>query len=125
MQAFVSALNISVGMVTPLLSCSLEAYSALMNECSDVLLSRLHAAAADNAELDIWRVLGDLTMHVVGSAAFGCGQRLAHCGTACCRTSNDHTVHSMSSSRQAAGHCFDHLGNAVATRHPCSGMALH
>lgn len=50
---------------------SLEGYSMLMNSCTDTLLARLDAAAAAGQIIDIWSMLGDLTMHVIGSSAFG------------------------------------------------------
>lgn len=43
----------------------------LMNSCTDTLLARLDAAAAAGQIIDIWSMLGDLTMHVIGSSAFG------------------------------------------------------
>ena len=57
--------------------CSLEAYATLMNDCASQLLERLQAAAASSTEIDMWQVMGDMTMHVIGSAAFGWS--LAHC----------------------------------------------
>ncbi|KAK9803864.1 hypothetical protein WJX73_010382 [Symbiochloris irregularis] len=51
---------------------SLEAYSQLMHECSGDLVRRLEGAAADGkTAVDIWSIVGDTTMHVIGTAAFG------------------------------------------------------
>ncbi len=50
---------------------SLRAYAALMNEASAALIARLGAAAAAGAPIDIHAALGDMTMQVVGSTAFG------------------------------------------------------
>ena len=51
---------------------SLDAYAALMNQCAELLVKRLHAAAGSGT-VDIWALLGDMTLHVIGTAAFGCG----------------------------------------------------
>ena len=43
-----------------------------MNECSGDLVKRLAVAAADSkTAVDLWSILGDTTMHVIGTAAFG------------------------------------------------------
>ena len=55
---------------------SLRAYAALMNEASAALIVRLGAAAAAGAPIDIHAALGDMTMQVVGSTAFGRAPRL-------------------------------------------------
>ncbi len=44
-----------------------------MNSGADRLIKRLGKAAAKGQEVNIWRMLGDLTMDVVGTASFGCG----------------------------------------------------
>lgn len=51
---------------------SLNGYANLMNAGADRLLRRLGKAAAKEQEVNIWRMLGDLTMDVVGTASFGC-----------------------------------------------------
>ena len=53
---------------------SLEGYSEVMNRACDRLIRRLGKAAAKRQELDMFRVLGNLTMDVVGTASFGCRQ---------------------------------------------------
>ena len=50
---------------------SLDAYGKLMNDCASLLIDRLHAAAASSTEIDIWQIMGDMTMDVIGTAAFG------------------------------------------------------
>ena len=50
---------------------SLETCAGLMNDSASVLAQRLGRAAEGGQTIDIWRVLGDLTMDVVGTAAFG------------------------------------------------------
>ena len=42
-----------------------------MNGGADRLIKRLGKAAAKKQEVNIWRMLGDLTMDVVGTASFG------------------------------------------------------
>lgn len=42
-----------------------------MNGAADRLIKRLGKAAAKKQEVNIWRMLGDLTMDVVGTASFG------------------------------------------------------
>ncbi len=51
---------------------SLEAYSALMNEATDVLLFKLEAAAKENRVVDLYTLIGSMTLQVVGTTAFGC-----------------------------------------------------
>lgn len=51
---------------------SLNGYANLMNSGADRLIKRLGKAAAKGQEVNIWRMLGDLTMDVVGTASFGC-----------------------------------------------------
>jgi len=58
---------------------SLEAYSALMNEAAELLTRKLADAAAAGAPVDVHRLLGDMTMQVVGTTAFGRARR-ASCG---------------------------------------------
>lgn len=53
--------------------CSLESYSALMNEATDVLLLKLAAAAKKNCVVDLYKLIGCMTLQVVGTTAFGCG----------------------------------------------------
>lgn len=43
-----------------------------MNEAATLLIERLAAAAAAGAPVDIHALLGDMTMQVVGTSAFGC-----------------------------------------------------
>ncbi|BDA42318.1 Cytochrome P450 3A24 [Coccomyxa sp. Obi] len=50
---------------------SLNGYANLMNGGADRLIKRLGKAAAKKQEVNIWRMLGDLTMDVVGTASFG------------------------------------------------------
>ncbi|KAK9901608.1 hypothetical protein WJX75_004612 [Coccomyxa subellipsoidea] len=50
---------------------SLNGYANLMNSGADRLIKRLGKAAAKGQEVNIWRMLGDLTMDVVGTASFG------------------------------------------------------
>ena len=49
-----------------------------MNDCAGLLLNRLHTAAKTGAQTDIHKVLGNLTMDVIGTAAFGCGEDALH-----------------------------------------------
>ena len=51
---------------------SLESYSALMNEATDVLLSKLATAAKENRVIDLYKFIGNMTLQVVGTTAFGC-----------------------------------------------------
>ena len=51
---------------------SLKTYARLMNDASALLIGRLAAAAASGASIDIHAALGDMTMQVVGTSAFGC-----------------------------------------------------
>ncbi|KAK9827982.1 hypothetical protein WJX81_005128 [Elliptochloris bilobata] len=52
-------------------SGSLEAFSVLMNEAAELLIDTLSAAAKAGRSVDIHRLLGDMTMAVVGTTAFG------------------------------------------------------
>lgn len=52
-------------------SGSLEVFAALMNEATDILLSKLGNAADTGKVVDMHKALGHLTMDVVGSSAFG------------------------------------------------------
>lgn len=52
--------------------CSLESYSALMNEATDILLMKLAAAAKETRVIDLYKLIGDMTLQVVGTTAFGC-----------------------------------------------------
>ena len=67
-------------LTAPLAPRSLEAYSSLMNEAAELLMRNLAAAAKAGRPVDIHRLLGDMTMQVVGTTAFGCARRLP-CGT--------------------------------------------
>jgi len=61
------------GAWTPMFfSGSLEAYSALMNEASDLLLASVAAAAKDGRYFDIYEAVQRMTLQVVGTTAFGC-----------------------------------------------------
>ena len=42
-----------------------------MNDSAATLAQRLGRAAEGGQAIDIWRFLGDMTMEVVGTAAFG------------------------------------------------------
>ena len=52
-------------------SSSLDGFRPMMVEGADMLCARLEAAAAAGAEVDVWRLLGAMTMDVVQRAAFG------------------------------------------------------
>ena len=56
---------------------SLEAYSALMNEATELLLARIDRAAREGAAFDIHQAVGEMTLQVVGSTAFGCAAGLS------------------------------------------------
>lgn len=43
-----------------------------MNEAAELLMRNLSAAAKAGRPVDIHRLLGDMTMQVVGTTAFGC-----------------------------------------------------
>jgi hypothetical protein len=43
----------------------------LMNEATDLLLANLKAAADKQAVVNVHKAMGNMTMDVVGSAAFG------------------------------------------------------
>ena len=47
-----------------------------MNEAAELLMRNLAAAAKAGRPVDIHRLLGDMTMQVVGTTAFGCACRL-------------------------------------------------
>jgi hypothetical protein len=42
-----------------------------MREGAKRLMSRLESAEKEGKEVNIWRLLGDMTMDVVGTTAFG------------------------------------------------------
>lgn len=69
-------------------SGSLRAYSGLMNEASALLIKRLTAAASLGASIDIHASLGDMTMQVVGTAAFGCAPKALKRACSC----NQHSL---------------------------------
>jgi len=52
-------------------STSLAEYAAPMREGAKRLMSRLESAEKEGKEVNIWRLLGDMTMDVVGTTAFG------------------------------------------------------
>ena len=52
-------------------SGSLEAFSALMNEATDLLLLSVAAAAKSEKYFDIYQAIGRMTLQVVGTTAFG------------------------------------------------------
>eukprot|EP00884_Botryococcus_braunii_P016298 jgi/Botrbrau1/3351/Bobra.0048s0045.1 len=52
-------------------SGSLDGYAAEMVACADVLVGRVAQAAAEKRTINIWRMMGDMTMDVVGTCAFG------------------------------------------------------
>ena len=45
-----------------------------MNEAATLLIERLAAAAAAGTPVDMHALLGDMTMQVVGTSAFGCAK---------------------------------------------------
>ena len=49
----------------------LSSYAAPMQEGAQRLLKRLRRAEEEGAEVNVWRLLGDMTMDVVGTTAFG------------------------------------------------------
>lgn len=53
------------------LARSLEAYSALMNEATELLLANIALAAKEGRAIDIHKAIGDMTLQVVGTTAFG------------------------------------------------------
>ncbi|CAL5225498.1 g8326 [Coccomyxa viridis] len=60
------------GAWTPMFfSGSLEAFSALMNEATDLLLLSVAAAAKEGKYFDIYQAIGRMTLQVVGTTAFG------------------------------------------------------
>ena len=52
-------------------SGSLDAFSALMNEATDLLLLSVAAAAKSESYFDIYQAIGRMTLQVVGTTAFG------------------------------------------------------
>ena len=50
---------------------SLDAFSALMNEATDLLLLSVAAAAKSEKYFDIYQAIGRMTLQVVGTTAFG------------------------------------------------------
>eukprot|EP00873_Tetraselmis_striata_P046538 jgi/Tetstr1/466802/TSEL_011272.t1 len=52
-------------------SASLAEYSGPMREGAERLMARLAEAEKEQTEVNIWRLLGDMTMDVVGTTAFG------------------------------------------------------
>ena len=50
---------------------SLEIFAGLMNTSASKLNLRLGKAADSGETINVWRYLGDMTMDVVGAAAFG------------------------------------------------------
>ena len=59
--------------------CSLEAFSVLMNEAAELLVRKLDAAAKAELPVDIHKLLGEMTMGVVGTTAFGFGPLQSAC----------------------------------------------
>mmetsp|Transcript_11953 Transcript_11953/g.30216 ORF Transcript_11953/g.30216 Transcript_11953/m.30216 type:complete len:521 (+) Transcript_11953:2-1564(+) len=52
-------------------SASLAEYAAPMRKGAERLMARLAEAEKEQTEVNIWRLLGDMTMDVVGTTAFG------------------------------------------------------
>eukprot|EP00193_Tetraselmis_chui_P017596 CAMPEP_0177795416 /NCGR_PEP_ID=MMETSP0491_2-20121128/26220_1 /TAXON_ID=63592 /ORGANISM="Tetraselmis chuii, Strain PLY429" /LENGTH=524 /DNA_ID=CAMNT_0019318243 /DNA_START=73 /DNA_END=1647 /DNA_ORIENTATION=+ len=52
-------------------SNNLASYASHMRDGADRLARRLEKAAEEGVEVNMWRLLGDLTMDVVGTTAFG------------------------------------------------------
>ena len=50
---------------------SLDAFSALMNEATDLLLLSVAAAVESEKHFDIHQAIGRMTLQVVGTTAFG------------------------------------------------------
>mmetsp|Transcript_1357 Transcript_1357/g.4048 ORF Transcript_1357/g.4048 Transcript_1357/m.4048 type:complete len:577 (-) Transcript_1357:297-2027(-) len=50
---------------------SLRGYIGFINQSADHLVEALAPAAQSGSEVEVWRVMGQLTVEVVGSAAFG------------------------------------------------------
>lgn len=42
-----------------------------MNEATDILLMKLAAAAKEDRVIDLYKLIGDMTLQVVGTTAFG------------------------------------------------------
>lgn len=53
-------------------SSNLSGFVPTMKEGAARLMARLHRAQREGKEVDMKRLLGDMTMDVVGSTAFGC-----------------------------------------------------
>ena len=105
--------------------CSLEAFSSLMNEAAALLVRKLDAAAKDKQPVDIHNLLGDMTMGVVGTTAFGyiilcspaeCSAHTCSCkvGRSTCETGRSLAVIGC------CGKCKDACGSALVTF-----MAIH
>ena len=62
-QCIYKALSVCAG--------SLDAFSALMNEATDLLLLSVAAAAKGRTYYDIYQAIGRMTLQVVGTTAFG------------------------------------------------------
>jgi hypothetical protein len=54
---------------------SVRACAPLMEDATQRMLARLDGLAAAGQPLDIWREVGNLTMAIVGTAAYGCVRR--------------------------------------------------
>ena len=52
-------------------SGSLEGYSPVMNKCALQLADKLSEAAKSGTAINIHEELGNMTMHVVGTSAYG------------------------------------------------------
>lgn len=50
---------------------SLQAYSALMNLAADSLIANIEVAVKESRVIDMYRLLGSMTLEVVGTSAFG------------------------------------------------------
>jgi cytochrome P450 len=59
-------------------SASLAQYAAPMRDGAERLMARLAQAEKEQKEVNIWRLLGDMTMDVVGTTAFGCVLATSH-----------------------------------------------
>lgn len=55
-----------------------------MNEAAELLMRNLSAAAKAGRPVDIHRLLGDMTMQVVGTTAFGCASHFTRMQYAAC-----------------------------------------
>ena len=56
---------------SPLLVGSLEGFAELMSSSAAALTQRLGSVADKGEIIDIWHWVGDMTMDVIGTAAFG------------------------------------------------------